>query len=50
MALCEEHGLILLAMGYSMALCPPLVIDEGQIDELFSKLELALNETLAWVD
>ncbi len=50
MARCEDHGLILRAMGDSMALCPPLVINDGQIDELFSKLELALNETLAWVD
>ena len=49
MARCEEHGLILRAMGDTMALCPPLIITEDQIDELFSKLERALNETLAWV-
>lgn len=49
MARCEENGLISRAMGDSMALCPPLIIDDAQMDELFGKLELALNETLAWV-
>ena len=48
MARCEAHGLILRAMGDTMALCPPLIISDGQIDELFTKLELALDETLAW--
>ncbi len=46
---CEEHGLILRAMGDTMALCPPLIISEDQIDELFVKFERALNETLNWV-
>ncbi|MFV2090107.1 MAG: aspartate aminotransferase family protein, partial [Pseudomonadales bacterium] len=46
---CEEHGLILRAMGDTMALCPPLIISEDQIDELFVKFERALNETLIWV-
>ena len=32
-----------------MAFCPPLIITEDQIDELFSKFERALDETLAWV-
>ena len=49
MARCEANGLISRAMGDTMALCPPLIITESQIDEIFSKLEVALNETLAWV-
>ena len=49
MARCEAHGLILRAMGDTMAMCPPLIISDGQIDELFDKLTVALNETLAWV-
>lgn len=49
MGRCEANGLISRAMGDSMALCPPLIITEAQIDEIFSKLEVALNETLAWV-
>jgi 4-aminobutyrate--pyruvate transaminase len=46
---CEAHGLILRAMGDTMAVCPPLIITEAEVDELFDKLTIALNETLAWV-
>ena len=46
---CEAHGLLLRAMGDTMALCPPLIVTSEQIDELISKLERALNETLAWL-
>ena len=48
-ARCEEHGLILRAMGDTLAFCPPLIINEDQIDELFSKLDMALAETLQHV-
>jgi len=47
---CEDHGLILRAMGgNSLALCPPLIINELQVDELVDKLGRALDETLAYV-
>lgn len=49
MKCCENNGLILRAMGDTMAICPPLIISEDQLDELFTKLEQALNETLNWV-
>ncbi len=49
MARCEAHGLLVRALGDTMAICPPLIITHDQVDELFSKLELALNETLAWL-
>jgi len=49
MGRCEAHGLILRAMGDTMAICPPLIITDEQIDELFGKLELALNETQSWL-
>jgi 4-aminobutyrate--pyruvate transaminase len=49
MGRCEAHGLILRSLGDSMAICPPLIISDAQIDELFSKLTLALNETQAWL-
>jgi adenosylmethionine-8-amino-7-oxononanoate aminotransferase len=46
----QEHGLIVRAMGgNSIALCPPLIISEAQVDELLDKLGRALNETLAHV-
>jgi 4-aminobutyrate--pyruvate transaminase len=49
-AACEKHGLIVRAMGgNSIALCPPLIITEAQVDELVQKLSLALDETLAYV-
>ena len=41
------HGLILRNLGESVALCPPLIINEKQVDELFAKLEKALDDTLA---
>jgi 4-aminobutyrate--pyruvate transaminase len=42
--------LILRAMGgNSMALCPPLIIDESQVDELIEKLGKGLDGALAYV-
>ena len=46
---CESHGLILRALGDVVAICPPLIISEDQVDELFAKLERALDDTFAWV-
>ena len=44
---CEENGLIIRAMGgNSIALCPPLIITETQVDELIGKLSVALDATL----
>ena len=42
----EHHGLVIRNMGDSIAFCPPLIISEAQIDELFSKFEIALDEAL----
>ena len=46
---CEARGLILRALGDTVAICPPLVITETQVDELFDKLEGALDDTLDWL-
>ena len=46
-ALCEKHGLMLRAIGDTLALCPPLVISETEIEELLARLRLALDETAA---
>ena len=40
----QEHGLITRGMGDRMALCPPLIITESEIDEIFDKLATALDE------
>ena len=44
-----EHGLIVRSLGDIVALCPPLVITDAQVDELLTKLARALDETLAYV-
>ncbi|MGE0845630.1 MAG: aspartate aminotransferase family protein [Flavobacteriaceae bacterium] len=47
---CEEEGLILRALaGDIIAVCPPLVISDAEIDELFDRLGRALDKTEAWV-
>ena len=47
---CEEEGLIVRALTSDrIALCPPLVISEAEIGELFDRLERALAKTLDWV-
>ncbi len=45
----EDEGVIVRAMiGDRIALCPPLVIDEAEIDELFDRLTRALDKGLDW--
>ncbi len=45
---CQEQGLIVRNIGDSIALCPPLVITVSEIDELFDRLERALDATALW--
>ena len=43
---CMANGLILRpCAGKRMAVCPPLIIDENQINTLVDRLEAGLNET-----
>jgi len=45
----EEAGLIVRPLpGDRFALCPPLVISESEIGELFDRLERAFAKTLDW--
>jgi 4-aminobutyrate---pyruvate transaminase len=44
-----KQGLILRAIRDTVAICPPLIITDAQIDELFDKCKIALDETLALV-
>jgi 4-aminobutyrate--pyruvate transaminase len=48
MQLCEAHGLIVRAIGDSIALCPPFIVTPDDIDEIFTKLARGLDDTLAW--
>jgi len=43
----HHHGLILRALGDSIAFCPPLIINEAEIDLMLERFALALNDTLA---
>jgi 4-aminobutyrate--pyruvate transaminase len=45
----EEEGLIVrFLLGDVVSICPPLIIAPAEIDELFGRLERALDRTLAW--
>ena len=47
----QQHGLISRAVGGdAVALCPPLIIKEDEINEMFDRLERALDDTEAWVN
>ncbi|MEM8798307.1 MAG: aminotransferase [Pseudomonadota bacterium] len=42
----QRHGAILRAIGDTIALCPPMIISEDELNALFDMLEKALDETL----
>lgn len=46
---CEANGAILRAIGDSIAFCPPMIITEDELNELFDRFEKAINEGEAWV-
>lgn len=41
---CEKHGVILRAIGDVVAFCPPLIVKEADIDDIFDAAEKALND------
>jgi 4-aminobutyrate--pyruvate transaminase len=46
---CQEEGIIVRALPSDrVALCPPLVISEAEIDELFVRFTRGLDRTLDW--
>ena len=48
--LAQDEGLICRAVaGDSIALCPPLIIDEATIGEMFDRLARALDKAEVWV-
>jgi 4-aminobutyrate--pyruvate transaminase len=48
MSLCQEHGLIVRAIGDVVVLCPPYIVTESDIDEMFGLFERGLRDTLSW--
>jgi 4-aminobutyrate--pyruvate transaminase len=45
----QEHGLLTRALLDTVAFCPPLVITEAQIGDLFARFAKALDDGVAWV-
>jgi 4-aminobutyrate--pyruvate transaminase len=45
----ERYGLIVRAIGDTISLCPPLIINEDEISEIASRLDAALGETATLV-
>jgi len=47
----QHHGLILrVLMGDVIAFSPPLIITEAEIDTMLGRAQLALDDTLEWVN
>jgi 4-aminobutyrate---pyruvate transaminase len=46
----EAHGLIVRSLRDNVAFCPPLIMTESQIDDMFDLFSKALDETEAWVE
>jgi putrescine aminotransferase len=44
---CFDSGVVMRAVGETMFLCPPLVISDSEIDELFTLVKRALDLTLS---
>jgi len=45
--LAQEEGLIVRAIGDVLAICPPLIISDDEIDQLFDRVGAALDRTAA---
>jgi len=46
---CTDHGLICRPLGQSIVLCPPFIMTDAQMDEMFDKLSAALAQVFAEV-
>jgi 4-aminobutyrate--pyruvate transaminase len=44
-----SHGVLTRALGDNVNVCPPLIIEPAQVDQLFDGLHAALDDTLEWV-
>jgi adenosylmethionine-8-amino-7-oxononanoate aminotransferase len=46
---CQDAGLIVRALGNTIAVCPPLIITQAHIDEMVDGLQKGLDATLEFV-
>jgi 4-aminobutyrate--pyruvate transaminase len=44
------HGLVLRPLGEAVALCPPLIIEPAELDELLARFTCALRDTEAYAE
>jgi len=44
-----ENGLIIRAVGDTIAFCPPLIINEAEISEMITSFTTGLDNTLTWI-
>lgn len=44
---CMDHGLICRPLGQAIVLCPPFILTDAQMDEMFARLDQALAEVFA---
>jgi 4-aminobutyrate---pyruvate transaminase len=45
---CVANGVVLRALGDTIAFSPPLIIDREQVMQIFSRFSRSLDETLTW--
>lgn len=45
----HHHGLIVRAIGDSLAICPPMIISQAQVNELVDAFEATLGDAAGWV-
>ncbi|HMB73090.1 MAG TPA: aminotransferase [Gammaproteobacteria bacterium] len=48
MAACQRHGVIVRAIGDAVAVCPPYVVTEADVDDIFDRYERGLDDTMSW--
>jgi 4-aminobutyrate---pyruvate transaminase len=45
----QQEGVIIRAIGDTLAICPPLIITAEEVDEMFDRITRALDKTEEWV-
>lgn len=43
-----ERGVLTRGLGDMVSLCPAMIINEAQVDDLMNRMQLALDDTLNW--
>jgi 4-aminobutyrate--pyruvate transaminase len=47
---CQAHGLLIRNIGDTIAFCPPLIIEQPEIEQMIARFSRALDETWAWLE